>query len=78
MIPLNPTYLSFWQKFSELQYRMIMMGQDKDIEHKYSSSPLDWPFMKKNVAYWLSDNSNVSTIEFIFQDRWGDFNFMNS
>ena len=66
MIPMNPTHLSFWQKFWELHYKMIMTGHDRDMEHKYSSSPLDWPFMKKNVAYWLSDNSNVSNIILLY------------
>ena len=60
MIPLEPTHLSFWAKFWELQTKMLFSQHDTEMEHKYSSSPLDWPFMSKNIAYWMSSTSNVS------------------
>ena len=60
MIPLKPTYMSFWNKFMELQTKMLFLNNDNEMEHKYSSAPLDWPFMSKNVAYWMSNISNVS------------------
>ncbi|XP_076096402.1 protein O-mannosyl-transferase 1-like [Mytilus galloprovincialis] len=58
MIPLEPTHLSFWTKFTELQLKMLM-GKAEEMEHKYSTEPIEWPFMDKNVAYWMSPNSNA-------------------
>ncbi|XP_052789205.1 protein O-mannosyltransferase 1-like [Mya arenaria] len=59
MIPTKPTELSFWEKFIELQLKMLFVSADKEMEHKYASSPLEWPLMNKNVAYWMSGNSNA-------------------
>ena len=59
MIPTEPTHLSFWTKFLELQYKMFMAKGDVEMEHKYSSEPLQWPLLSKNVAYWMSPRSNV-------------------
>ncbi|XP_048773923.2 protein O-mannosyl-transferase 1-like [Ostrea edulis] len=58
MIPTEPTHLSFWTKFLELQYKMFMAKGDVEMEHKYSSEPIQWPFLSKNVAYWMSPHSN--------------------
>lgn len=58
MIPTEPTRLSFWTKFLELQYKMFMAKGDVEMEHKYSSEPIQWPFLSKNVAYWMSPNNN--------------------
>lgn len=63
MIPTEPTRLSFWTKFLELQYKMFMAKGDVEMEHKYSSEPIQWPLLSKNVAYWMSPNSNVSGTE---------------
>ena len=62
MIPLEPTQLSFWAKFWELQMKMLFSQHDAEMEHKFSSSPLEWPFMSKNIAYWMSSVSNVSSL----------------
>lgn len=59
MIPTEPTHLSFWTKFLELQYKMFMAKGDVEMEHKYSSEPIQWPFLSKNMAYWMSPNSNA-------------------
>ncbi|XP_036368032.1 protein O-mannosyl-transferase 1-like [Octopus sinensis] len=59
MIPSEPTQLSLWAKFWELQVKMISSNHDVDLEHKYSSGPLEWPLMDKNVAYWISPNTNA-------------------
>ncbi|KAJ8300903.1 hypothetical protein KUTeg_022422, partial [Tegillarca granosa] len=59
MIPLAPTELSFWTKFKELQIKMFMSNSDIDMEHKYSSCPLDWPFATRNVAYWMNPKNNA-------------------
>ena len=58
MIPLTPTYMSFWSKFCELQLKMFFSTQDARLEHKYSSGPFEWPLMAKNIAYWMSPKTN--------------------
>uniref|UniRef100_A0A3Q3ID41 Protein O-mannosyl-transferase 1 n=1 Tax=Monopterus albus TaxID=43700 RepID=A0A3Q3ID41_MONAL len=50
--------ISFWAKFFELQWKMLMVKQ-KDSEHKYSSSPLEWITMETNIAYWLHPSTNA-------------------
>ena len=59
MIPLKATTLSFWEKFTELQMKMIFSSQDVQNAHMYSSSPLEWPLMTRGIAYWVSSTSNV-------------------
>ncbi|CAH1786387.1 unnamed protein product [Owenia fusiformis] len=59
MIPLHPTQLSFWQKFLELQVKMLTSQLDAPQDHKYSSEPTEWPLMDYNVAYWLDKDSNA-------------------
>ncbi|KAK3605873.1 hypothetical protein CHS0354_017778 [Potamilus streckersoni] len=59
MIPLEPTHLSFFDKFLELQYRILFIQGDTEMEHKYSSTPLDWPLSSKNLAYWMHPVTNA-------------------
>lgn len=61
MIPLHATSLSFWEKFSELQYKMLFTHQENVQNHMYSSEPLEWPLMTRGIAYWVStyDNGQV-------------------
>jgi dolichyl-phosphate-mannose-protein mannosyltransferase len=59
MIPLKATTLSFWEKFIELQTKMLLSGQEAQNTHMYSSSPLDWPITTRGIAYWVSTKSNV-------------------
>ncbi|XP_074653935.1 protein O-mannosyl-transferase 1-like [Tubulanus polymorphus] len=59
MIPLEPAKLSFFQKFWELQIKMLTSKIDQQMEHKYSSDPTQWPTMDRNIAYWISPNSNA-------------------
>lgn len=60
MIPLQATALSFWEKFAELQIKMLFGGQEGQNSHMYSSGPLEWPLMSRGIAYWVSNDSNVS------------------
>jgi hypothetical protein len=62
MIPLRATSLSFWEKFIELQYKMLFANQENVQNHMYSSEPLEWPFMARGIAYWVSPHSNVSKL----------------
>jgi dolichyl-phosphate-mannose-protein mannosyltransferase len=60
MIPTSATKLSFWEKFSELQYKMIFTAQENVQNHMFSSEPQEWPFLTRGIAYWVSSESNVS------------------
>ena len=60
MIPMTATKLTFWDKFLELQYKMLFSNTESVQNHMYSSDPLEWPFLTRGVAYWVSRDSNVS------------------
>ncbi|XP_023244877.1 protein O-mannosyltransferase 1 [Copidosoma floridanum] len=59
MIPLKATTLTFWEKFLELQAKMLFSGHEVQNTHMYSSSPLEWPTMTRGIAYWVSTKSNA-------------------
>ncbi|TGZ48720.1 Protein O-mannosyltransferase 1 [Temnothorax longispinosus] len=59
MIPLQATALSFWEKFAELQVKMLFGGQEGQNSHMYSSGPFEWPLMSRGIAYWVSNDSNA-------------------
>lgn len=61
MIPTAVTQLSFWEKFAELQYKMITHAPDAPHGHMFASEPAEWPLLVRSIAYWLSPNSNVSS-----------------
>ncbi|XP_014829821.1 PREDICTED: protein O-mannosyl-transferase 1 isoform X4 [Poecilia mexicana] len=50
--------ISFWSKFTELQWKMLTVKQEES-EHKYSSAPLEWIAMETNIAYWLHPSTNA-------------------
>ncbi|XP_049538959.1 protein O-mannosyltransferase 1 [Anopheles darlingi] len=58
MIPTERTRLSFWNKFYELQMKMLLHA-DKVEGHMYSSEPHEWPLMDKGIAYWIDADSNA-------------------
>ncbi|XP_058834523.1 protein O-mannosyltransferase 1-like [Topomyia yanbarensis] len=58
MIPTEPTRLSFWEKFSELQLKMLFHAEKLE-GHMYSSEPFEWPLMDKGIAYWVDGASNA-------------------
>lgn len=60
MIPTATTQLTFWEKFTELQYKMIAHAPDAPAGHMFASEPAEWPFLARSIAYWLSPTSNVS------------------
>lgn len=60
MIPTKPTTLTFFEKFMELQFKMLWSSTSEPIQtHMYSSEPMDWPLMSKGIAYWVDKNSNA-------------------
>lgn len=60
MIPTQATSLTFFEKFIELQFKMLFSsGPETQPTHMYSSEPLDWPLMSKGIAYWVDANSNA-------------------
>jgi len=58
-IPLQPTQLSFWEKFFELQVRMLFISNENVQNHMYTSSPWDWLLLTRGIAYWVSPTSNA-------------------
>lgn len=66
-VPLEPTSLSFFEKFFELHYKLLTYQQDAIKDHIYASeSPLDWIFLTKGTAYWvdssMKDNAQIFLI----------------
>ncbi|XP_026726987.1 protein O-mannosyltransferase 1 [Trichoplusia ni] len=59
MIPTAVTQLTFWEKFAELQYKMIAHAPDAPHGHMFASEPSEWPLLVRSIAYWLSPNSNA-------------------
>ena len=59
MIPLHPTELGFFGKFLELQWKMLTTQHDAQMEHKFSSEPHEWLLLDRNIAYWISPDTNV-------------------
>nr|CAG4641462.1 EOG090X015P [Eurycercus lamellatus] len=58
-IPLEPTQLSFWEKFFELQLRMLFISNENVQNHMYTSSPWEWLILTRGIAYWVSTESNA-------------------
>lgn len=46
--------LSLLQKMIELQIKMITTIHDIPKEHRYGSSPSEWPLVDTTVGYWVS------------------------
>lgn len=59
MIPTAPTKLSFFQKFIELQMKMLWYDKTLSNAHMYSSEVFEWPLMSKGIAYWIAKDSNA-------------------
>ncbi|XP_038054407.1 protein O-mannosyl-transferase 1-like [Patiria miniata] len=51
--------LTFWGKFMELQMKMLTKSFEIQFEHRYRSSPLDWPLTQRGIAYWIHMESNM-------------------
>ncbi|UYV78218.1 POMT1, partial [Cordylochernes scorpioides] len=58
-VPLQPTRLSFWEKFWELQVKMLSVNQEVVQDHVYTSDPFEWLLMTRGIAYWVSPDSNA-------------------
>lgn len=59
MIPQKATYLSFWEKFLELQIKMLVTNQENVQNHNYASEPTEWPFLTRGIAYFIAKDSNA-------------------
>lgn len=42
-----------------MQWKMLTL-KNEDLEHKYSSTPLEWVTLDTNIAYWLHPRTSVS------------------
>lgn len=66
-VPLEPTSLTFFEKFYELHYKLFTYQQDVIKDHLYAcESPIDWMLLSKGTAYWvgnsLNDNAQIFLI----------------
>lgn len=53
-VPLEPTSLTFLEKFLEIHQKLFVYQQDAMKDHIYAcESPLDWIFLTKGTAYWV-------------------------
>jgi len=58
LIPETPTKLSFWDKFFELQFKMLITNQENVQNHNFASDPTEWPFLTRGIAYYIAKDSN--------------------
>jgi len=55
-VPLEPTTLTFFEKFYELHYKLLSYQHESIKDHIYATeSPLDWIFMSRGTAYWVDN-----------------------
>lgn len=58
LIPEKQTVLSFWDKFLELQFKMLITNQENVQNHNFASDPTEWPFLTRGIAYYIAKDSN--------------------
>merc|ERR1719414_1877216 len=58
LIPEKETVLSFWDKFTELQFKMLITNQENVQNHNFASDPTEWPFLTRGIAYYIAKDSN--------------------
>ena len=66
---MKPVQMSTWEKMWELQIKMLFFQPDSNLQHMFSSTPTEWPFLARNVAYWINSTTNVCPLfhfEFFF------------
>jgi len=58
LIPQEETVLTFWDKFFELQFKMLITNQENVQNHNFASDPTEWPFLTRGIAYFIAKDSN--------------------
>jgi len=58
LIPESETSLTFWEKFTELQLKMLITSQENVQNHNFASDPTEWPFLTRGIAYFIAKDSN--------------------
>merc|ERR1711962_1591489 len=58
LIPEGQTQLTFWEKFFELQFKMLITNQENVQNHNFASDPTEWPFLTRGIAYFIAKDSN--------------------
>ena len=58
LIPEGQTQLTFWEKFWELQVKMLITNQENVQNHNFASDPTEWPFLTRGIAYYIAKESN--------------------
>lgn len=69
-VPLEPTSLTFLDKFYELHHKLLASStqqqQDAMNDHIYAcESPLDWITMARGTAYWVTEQPDSSAQVFL-------------
>lgn len=55
-VPLEPTSLTFFEKFIEIHHKLLHYQQEAIKDHIYATeSPLDWILMARGTAYWVDN-----------------------
>lgn len=67
-VPLEPTSLSFFEKFWELHFKLLNHQQQEAVrDHLYASEiPLDWLLMTRGTAYWVDNHSTTGNAQIFF------------
>lgn len=66
-VPLEPTSLSFWEKFWEPHLKLFNYQQEAVKDHLYASEvPLDWFFMSRGTAYWVDNHATRGNSQIFF------------
>eukprot|EP00092_Neocalanus_flemingeri_P039416 GFUD01042917.1.p1 GENE.GFUD01042917.1~~GFUD01042917.1.p1 ORF type:complete len:226 (+),score=39.73 GFUD01042917.1:231-908(+) len=58
LIPEQQTTLSFWDKFLELQLKMLITNQENVQNHNFATDPTEWPFLTRGITYIIAKDSN--------------------
>jgi dolichyl-phosphate-mannose-protein mannosyltransferase len=66
-VPLEPTSLTFFEKFWELHLKLLSYQQEAVRDHLYASEmPLDWLLMTRGTAYWVDNQSTSGNAQIFF------------
>lgn len=50
--------MGFFEKFFELQTKMLIQNNQLTAPHPYQSRPFSWPLMLRGISYWTKDEIN--------------------
>lgn len=66
-VPLEPTSLTFIEKFLELHQKIFNYQQEAVKDHLYASEmPIDWLLMSRGTAYWVDNHAKNGNSQIFF------------